>query len=439
MSTAAPEITIRAPFPPKLAGLFAPHRYKVCWGGRGAGRSWGFARAILIKGSKSPLRVLCVRELQNSIADSVHAVLSDQIEKLGLAHFYRIEQARIYGANGTEISFEGIKNNSTKVKSYEGIDICWVEEANKVSKASWSILTPTIRKDGSEIWVSFNPELDTDYTYRRFVLDPEPDSWVQHMNFHDNPWFPKALNADMEKCKERDYDEYLNVWEGHPLVILDGVIYAKQLRRAIEEKRITNVPWDREAAVDTFWDLGRADQTAIWFAQVTGGRFNILHYYQNHGEDIDHYIKYCQNLEYVYGVHHLPHDAKAKKLGSKRTIQEAVQRMGQQVTIVPKLSLSDGINAARMIFSRCWFDAKECEDGLTSLKHYRYNVVDGQLSNEPRHDEFSDGADAFRYLGVMLRPPKGKSTLLQKLDGQTEERRSGLRLGPINISLGWMQ
>jgi phage terminase large subunit len=122
----------------------------------------------------SQLRVLCAREFQSSIRDSVHKLLCDQIKDLGLDSFYRIEQSAIFGMNGTEFSFEGIRHNVNKIKSYEGVDIAWVEEAQTTSKSSWETLIPTIRKEGSEIWVTFNPELDTDETYKRFVLKPPP-------------------------------------------------------------------------------------------------------------------------------------------------------------------------------------------------------------------------------------------------------------------------
>src|SRR3954468_15893834 len=150
--------SITAQFVDKFEPLFQPWRYKVFWGGRAAGRSWGFARALLIIGAGEKKRVLCARELQNSITESVHRVLSDQIELLGLGDRegnpgYVIQRDRIFHrASGTEFFFEGIKNNTTKIKSYEAVDICWVEEANKVSQTSWDILIPTIRRTGSEIW-----------------------------------------------------------------------------------------------------------------------------------------------------------------------------------------------------------------------------------------------------------------------------------------------
>lgn len=460
-------------FPAPLQCLFQPKRYKVLWGGRAAGRSWGVARALLLIGAERPVRILCAREFQNSISDSVHKLLSDQIIELGLERHYDIQVAKILGKNGTNFSFEGIKNNITRIKSYEGIDYCWVEEAIKVSRNSWGILIPTIRKEKcpnghkqqpgnytiledsdiadvcgvcgveimqSEIWMTFNPELETDYTYQRFVLQASPkNSYVVKMTHADNPWFPRVLYNEMIEDRKRDYDHYLNIWEGHCLQMLEGTVYAKELRRATEEGRICTVGWDREVPVDTFWDLGRADATAIWFAQKVAMQYRVLAYYEATGHDITHYLQECQRRGYVYGMMNLPHDAAAKRLGSKRTIEEIVRQAGYRVRILGKLSVVDGINAARIIFPNCWFDEKECVDGLNALRHYRYRVVDGHLSNEPLHDWASDGADAFRYMGLGLHGPRPKGTLVDKLTRAAVAARREFTAEPGTGSLGWLR
>ena len=170
----------KAKFPEKLSCLFDPprSRYRVLFGGRGGAKSWGVARALLILAARDQLRILCAREYQTSIKDSVHKLLSDQISELGLDGFYEITQASIKGKNGSEFFFVGLKNNVANVKSYEGIDICWVEEAQSVSPNSWNVLVPTIRKSDSEIWISFNPELPTDETWKRFVMNPPENAKI---------------------------------------------------------------------------------------------------------------------------------------------------------------------------------------------------------------------------------------------------------------------
>lgn len=407
---------IDAAFPEKLQCLFSPKRHKVLYGGRGAGRSWGVARALLLIGTEKAIRVLCVRELQNSIAESVHKLLSDQITALGLDGFYEIQNARIIGKNGTSFSFEGIKNNSSKIKSYEGIDYCWVEEANKVSRTSWQVLLPTIRKDGSEIWITFNPELETDYTYKRFVKEPSEDSVAVKMTWRDNPWFPSVLKEELEDLKRRDYDLYLNVWEGHPLQMLEGVVFAKQLRTAQEDGRICTVPWDTESPVDTYWDLGRRDLTSIWFGQRVAMQYRLLEYFEDSQQDIHYYLKFLQGRPYTYGTCYLPHDASARRIGEKRTIEQTVRGLGFKVHIVPRTHKKvNAINAARMIFPNCYFDEQHCADGLDRLRHYRYRVIEGQLSEEPLHDDSSNGADAFMTFAQSIKNPKPKSDLGEKL------------------------
>lgn len=461
---------IDAQFPDKLQCLFQPKRFKTLWGGRGGAKSWGVARALLLLGTQTPDRNLCAREFQNSIGDSVHKLICDQIDALKLNYFYEVQRDKIFSRPGmfpgpndqTSFSFEGIKNNATRIKSYEGIKRCWVEEANKVSRGSWEVLIPTIRAENSEIWMTLNPELKTDYTYQRFILRPtgevlrtEPgftetsEAFIVKMSWQDNPWFPEVLHREMEDMKLRDYDAYLNIWEGQCREQLEGAVYAKELRRTAAENRICRVPWDRQTPVDAFWDLGRADRTAIWFAQRVAMQYRIVGYFEDSQEEIHYYLRHLQSREWTYGTLWLPHDAKAKRLGSKRTIEEIVRsHAGWNVRIVPKLSLVDGINAVRIIFPNCWFDESECEDGLERLRHYRYRIVEGQFSNEPLHDDASDGADAFRYLAIAMKQPGRNNRLsmserLMELTravqrGREEEFSGDSRRGGRASNVGWM-
>jgi len=194
---------VDAAFPAKLRPLFQPRRYKVLYGGRGGAKSWGVARALLILGAQRPLRVLCAREVQKSLRDSVYRLLCDQIEALGLSSVYEALEAEIRGPGGTQFLFVGLSSVTIdSIKSYEGVDVAWVEEAHSVSDRSWQILMPTIRKPGSEIWVTFNPHLDSDPVYQRFVLAPHPDAWVQEVNWRDNPWRSEERRVGKE-CRSR--------------------------------------------------------------------------------------------------------------------------------------------------------------------------------------------------------------------------------------------
>lgn len=424
MAAQAPTLKIRASFPRKFRFLLEEKaRYKVAYGGRGGAKSWQFARALLIRGLQGNLRVLCTREVQSSLEDSVHKLLKDQIKLLGLGPVseggtghYRWTKNHVYGPGGTEFIFKGLSDPEA-LKSAEGVDVCWIEEARTVSKASWQKLDPTVRKPGSEIWISFNPELATDFLYDLFIKrKPPPRSIVQKVSWRDNPWFSEELREQKDSQRERDYDDYLWIWEGHLRFALDGAVYAKQLREVQKEDRITVVPVVKSKPIHTFWDLGRGDMTAIWFVQIVGLQYRVVHYYQNNGEDFDHYLAKLEELKeergWFYGTMWLPHDAEHKVLGAKRTIKQQALDAKHRARIVPNIKVADGIAAARAIFPATWFDEEHCSEGLACLRQYHYEVDDdGTRSKLPVHDWSSHGADGFRYMGVALRDdaPKPKA------------------------------
>lgn len=202
--------------PECLRFLMEPHRYKVLRGGRGAGgKSWGCARAMIARALSRKTLILCAREIQKSIKESVHRLLSDQIREMGVESAFTITDQTIKNnMNGSEFIFEGLFRNVTRIKSIEGVDICFVEEAENVSAESWDYLVPTIRKDGSEIWVVFNPRYEDDATYQRFVVNPPPDCISKKLMWYDNPWFPEVLKQEMEYCRKTNYEEYKNIWLG---------------------------------------------------------------------------------------------------------------------------------------------------------------------------------------------------------------------------------
>ena len=220
------ELNAKSPIVEAYAKLLEPHRFKVLKGGRGSGKSHTVARILLSRGYEKKLRILCAREIQKSIKDSVHKLLSDLIEEFGLQSFYTITQASIVGINGTEFMFCGLWQNASEIKSKEGIDYCWVEEAERVSEQSWDYLIPTIRKEESEIWIVFNPDSETDPTYKRFVTNKPDDELLIETTYRDNLlFFPKVLEREMEWCKKTDYDKYLWVWEGQPRNLSDALIF----------------------------------------------------------------------------------------------------------------------------------------------------------------------------------------------------------------------
>ena len=409
MSEAVTQAIAQAEFPEKLSILFDPARYKVLYGGRGGAKSWGIARALLIIGARKSTRILCAREFQTSIRDSVHKLLSDQIIAMGLVDFYEITQNAIRGKNGTEFSFVGLKNNVANIKSYEGCDICWVEEAQTTSKLSWNVLIPTIRKENSEIWISFNPELETDETYQRFIVNTPENSIVQRINWSDNPWFPETLRLEKDALFVRDREAYNTVWEGVCRQTVDGAIFAKEMMQAEFEQRITKVPYDPVKPVLAVFDIGWADATAVWFVQFIGMETRLIRYYETTQTTISQILAKMQTFGYVYDTLYLPHDAQNKTLAANgRSIEEIVRAAGYNVRIIDRTPIADSINAARTIFPKCYFDRENTHEGLQCLRHYRYDVNPdtGNFSQKPLHDNYSHGADAFRYIGLMINEPK---------------------------------
>lgn len=390
--------------PKKLAPLFQPARYKVLWGGRGGAKSWGVARALLIMGASEPLRILCAREVQRTIADSVHLVLSDQIGALGLQDFYTIQEASITGQNGTEFLFAGLRTQDVgKIKSFEGVDIAWCEEAQSISKKSWNILIPTIRKEGSEIWVTFNPDMDTDETYKRFVVKPPPDAVVVRMTYKDNPWFPKVLEKERSDMLRSDPGEYEHVWEGRCRTAVLGAVYAAEVRSMVEERRVRPVPYDPALKVHTIWDLGWNDQTSIIFAQRQGSEVRIIDFIEDSHRILADYVAELQRKPYVYGIDWLPHDGNNADLKTGKSSKEVMKKLGRRVKVIPRMDVEAGIKAARMMFPRAYIDDERGARLIDCLRRYRRGVPEstGEPGN-PVHDEFSHAADAWRGLAVVV-------------------------------------
>lgn len=387
-------------FPSKLKFLFEPHRYKVAFGGRGSSKSWSFARALIIKAAKDSVRILCAREIQRSIKQSVHQLLTDQIQSLGYGAFFEVLENEIRGVNGSQISFTGLANNTVEsIKSYEGMDICWVEEAQTVSKKSWDILIPTIRKPNSEIWVSFNPDLDSDDTYQRFVINAPDEAKVVKINWSDNPWFPDVLNKERlhAKATSPDYD---NIWEGECKTAVDGAIYHQEITAAQEEGRVTEVPYDPMLKVHVVLDLGWNDSMSIICCQQGVSDLRVIHYIEDDHRTLDSYSAQLKALGYNWGQMYLPHDGQTKDFKHGISAEDIMRKHGWDVRIVPKLTVESGIKLARMNFHRIYFD-NSADRLIECLKHYRRAI--SNATNEPGaplHDEYSHGADAFRYLCV---------------------------------------
>jgi len=391
-------------FPEKLRFLLdEKRRYKGAKGGRGSAKSWSFAQALLILGSSSKLRILCTREVQKSIKQSVHKLLKDQIERLGLSTFYQVFENEIRGLNGTEFSFSGLSDQTVdSIKSFEGCDIVWVEEAQSVSKRSWKTLIPTIRKDGSEIWLSFNPELETDETYDRFVTNAPDDCLIVDMNYTDNKWFPEVLEKERLHAKATLPEaEYLNVWEGKCMPAVVGAIYFDEVAKCEAEKRICNVPYDPMLKVHVVFDLGWNDAMAIGLVQRHSSELRVIEYIEDSHKTLAYYSGELREKRYNWGKVFLPHDGEHKNIQTGKSAKETMEALGWEVEITPSMSVEDGIRAARMTFGRVVFDKVKTARLVQCLKRYRRSInQQTQEPGAPLHDEWSHGADDFRYLSI---------------------------------------
>lgn len=320
---------------------------------------------------------------------------------LGLERFYQITQTSITGANGTEFLFAGLRQQDVaKIKSFEGVDRVWVEEAQTVTKRSWEILIPTIRKPESEIWVSFNPDLDTDETYKRFVINPPENSIVVEVNWHDNPWFPDVLKQEMESLKVRDFESYENIWEGKPRAVVDGAIYKDEILTLYREQRIRQVPYDPMLKVHTVWDLGfvRMPTTLV---QRQGAELRIIEYIENTHADYAQTVAELNKRPYNWGTDFLPHDADSHSPHTGKTPLEIVRALGRKAQVVPKQDIEHGIKMVRTIFPRMYFDRDKAGGLVERLKRYRRSIpVTTNEPGNPVHDENSDGSDTVRYLAA---------------------------------------
>lgn len=227
----------------KIAPIFKPlvsqqKRYKFYYGGRGGGKSYAFADALLALSYTKKLFIACVREAQNSIKDSVYKLLHDRAGIYGMKELVFYEDKVVNAKTGTVFIFKGLKDqNSQNIKSLEGVDYCWIEEGQTISLKSWEILDPTIRKDGSEIWVSMNREEENDPLWMELAANPDDRTLVKKVNYYDNPFCPEELKLQAEKCKREDYESYLHIWEGEPLA--QGtmkLIASRDVHRALEFK-----------------------------------------------------------------------------------------------------------------------------------------------------------------------------------------------------------
>jgi len=407
-----PSRKVNIQLPKKLGFLLKLHTYKIIYGGRGGGKSWAVADALLALGAAQKLRILCAREVQKSIKQSVHQLLKDRIVALGLEGFYDVYDTEIRGGNGTLIVFAGLSDQTAdSIKSFEGIDIVWVEEAQSVSQNSWDILIPTIRKDNSEIWATFNPGMDTDPTWKMFVVNPPDDAVVVKMNWSDNPWFPANLNKKrLEAKRSKTKEDYENIWEGVCRSSVIGAIYSKEMAQMVQDKRCFIVPYDPRLQVHFIWDLGWNDaMTVVVVQKPTPSTAAVINYLEDSFQRYDEMVERLRRMRYSrWGWHWLPHDGDHKNPQTGKSPYMWLKGLGCRVKKpMERTGPEQRIKAAREAFPRIMIDGTDrsdpAETGWTGGARLleclrRYKRIVRKTNNEPAtpdHDEFSHGADAF--------------------------------------------
>lgn len=426
---------MRVEVPRKLKPLLFPKRYKGAYGGRGGAKSHFFAEQALVRCYASPTRIVCIREIQDSIRDSVRQLLIDKIQKLGLGSFFNPLETEIRGPNGSLIIFKGMQSyNAETIKSLEAYDVAWVEEAQTLSQRSLDMLRPTLRKPGSELWFSWNPRYKTDPVDKFFRGRPPAEAVSVMVNWRDNPWFPEVLRKDMAHDFANDPDKADHVWNG-AYGSSEGAILSRWVNEADREGRINDkVVFDPNGApVEVSSDIGFRDTAAWWYWQRKVGGFALLKYEADSGLDADDWIPRIQDTLEELGIEKLgkiwlPHDARAKTFQSKHSsVEKFLMAFGaDKVGIVPQSKKLDQISAARKVIKRSEFNRVLCEDGLDGLLAWEYEWIDDDnvFSKEPLHNWASHPGDAYAY---------GSQTMEQYVpEKKPDLTPRGISVGPQN-------
>lgn len=357
----------------------------------------------LVRGVAKPERILYVRETQKSLADSAHQLLCDMIRQMGLQGMYEPQKQYIHGPNGTQISFNGLSNETAdSLKSKEGTTLCIIQEAQNVSARSLDILIPTIRAPGSELWAEWNPDQETDAIDQRLVMHTPDDAIVAHVNYTDNPWASKALDSDRETMLRTDPGKFNHVYLGQYRPAVDGAIFYNEVSALKAANRLCNVPADPLLKTHWIWDLGYNDYMCILGVQRQASELRVVHYIEDRLQTYAWYDTEIRKLPYRHGKLYMPHDAKAHSAESGRSPQEIMQQLGWEVEIVPDVGVEQGIKLLRMLFARMYVDKTNAGAWLSRMGRYRRHInrVSG-VGTTPVHDDDSHGADAGRYLAVI--------------------------------------
>lgn len=404
--------TLRIDTAPTFAALLQPARYKGAFGGRGSGKSHFFAELLVEHCILNPgTRAVCIREIQKSLKESAKRLIEDKIETLGVGGMFKIQNEQIITPGDGVIVFMGMRDHTKEsIKSLEGFNICWVEEAQTLSKGSLDMLRPTIRAEGSEIWFSWNPRLKSD-PVDAFLRGEEPptDAIVVRANYDANPWFPEVLNIERLDYLRADPDGYDHIWNGAYITAMPGAYYTRHLREAREEGRVCGVAADPLLPYRAFWDIGgtgaKADARSIWIAQFVGKEIRLIDYRETVGQPLAADVTWLRDSGYESALMVLPHDGATHDRVYAVSYESALRDAGFAVEIIPNQGRGAAmkrIEAARRIFPACWFNAPKVEDaGLLALGYYHERIDEERnVGLGPEHDWSSHCADAFGLMAV---------------------------------------
>lgn len=397
--------------------LLEPSRYKGAWGGRGSGKSHFFA-GMLIEDSlaEKGLLSLCVREVQKSLQQSAKRLIEAKLADfhLGEADGFKIFRDVIQTPGDGLITFQGMQDHTAdSVKSFEGFKRAWVEEAQALSSTSLTLLRPTIRSDGSQLWFSWNPRRKTDPVdiMLRGPVIPS-GAVVVRANWSDNPWFPGVLSQERTDCLSADPDQYDHIWEGGYASVLSGAYYAKALAEARAENRIGHVAKDPLLPIYAVWDIGLRDACAIWICQFVGKEIRVIDYYEAVRQPLAVHLDWLRANGYGAATCILPHDGAKEDVITAIRYEDHIRAAGFKVETVPnqgKGAAMKRVEVSRRLFPRIWFSASKCEAGLDALGWYHEKQDENRnVGLGPEHDWASHGADAFGLMCVYYEEPRQK-------------------------------
>lgn len=411
---------------PVFAPLLNPSRYKGAWGGRGSGKSHFFAGLAAEDALRMPgdtgegLRLVGIREVQKSLKHSAKALIEAKLAeyRLGEAQGFKVFNEVIQLPKDGLMIFQGMQDHTAEsIKSLEGFHRAWVEEAQSLSARSLSLLRPTIRADGSELWFSWNPRRKTDPVDVMLRGDEKPsDAVVVKANWDDNPWLPDVLNQERLDCLRTDPDQYPHIWDGEYATVLTGAYYAAHLSRAREEGRIGRVSVDPLMQVRLFCDIGgtgaRSDAFAIWAAQFIGREVRVIDYYEAVGQPLGAHLDWMRRRGYMPGRASiwLPHDGQTQDKVYSVSYEGALSSAGYAVTSVPNQGAGAAaarIEAVRRLFPAIWFDSERCSGGIDALGWYHERKDEARgIGLGPEHDWASHAADAFGLMAIVYEEPR---------------------------------